>query len=182
MRPFGLRLPPPRFPQGLDMPNSLGDRRFEISKINRLGQEIERTAVHRGANVGDVTIGRDNDSRELLFALLQFLQQRQPVHPRHIDVGNHQIDVSVGLQHGQGLDAVAGKQKADGTTVNLVPELLLDKRFQVRLVVDNQDPCGHAARSTRLSISLRSVPKSIGLVRRASAPFSRALRLVSASP
>jgi hypothetical protein len=40
----------------------------------------------------------------------------------------------------------------------------------------------YAARSTRLSISLRSVPKSIGLVRSPSAPCSSARRLVSASP
>src|SRR5262249_35678113 len=39
-----------------------------------------------------------------------------------------------------------------------------------------------AARSTRVSISLRSIPKSIGLVKSASAPPSNALRLVSASP
>ena len=39
-----------------------------------------------------------------------------------------------------------------------------------------------AARSTRVSISLRSTPKSIGLVKSASAPPSNALRLVSASP
>ena len=40
----------------------------------------------------------------------------------------------------------------------------------------------YAERSTRLSISLRSVLKSIGLVRSASAPLSSARRLVSASP
>jgi hypothetical protein len=39
-----------------------------------------------------------------------------------------------------------------------------------------------AARPTRRSISLRSAPKSIGLVKSVSAPFSKALRLVSASP
>ena len=33
--------------------------------------------------------------------------------------------------------------------------------------------CGHRMRSTRISISLRSVPKSIGLVRSARAPFSK---------
>ena len=43
-------------------------------------------------------------------------------------------------------------------------------------------PNVQAARSTRWSISLRSVAKSIGLVRSASAPFSSALRFVSASP
>src|SRR5690349_14920971 len=40
----------------------------------------------------------------------------------------------------------------------------------------------HAWRSTCVSISLRSIPKSIGLVKSASAPLSSALRLVSASP
>jgi len=40
----------------------------------------------------------------------------------------------------------------------------------------------HAARSTRVSISPRSIPKSIGLVKSASAPPSNALRSVSASP
>jgi hypothetical protein len=41
---------------------------------------------------------------------------------------------------------------------------------------------GYAVRSMRVSISLRSVPKSIGLVSSASAPFSKALRFVSALP
>ena len=40
----------------------------------------------------------------------------------------------------------------------------------------------HAARSTRVSISVRSIVKSMGLVRSASAPFSSAFCLVSASP
>jgi hypothetical protein len=38
---------------------------------------------------------------------------------------------------------------------------------------------GYAVRSIRASILLRSVPKSIGLVRSASAPFSKAFRFVS---
>ena len=53
-------------------------------------------------------------------------------------------------------DAVAGEQEADRSVPDLVPKLLQDERLQIRLVVDNQNPCGHAARSTRVSISLRS--------------------------
>jgi hypothetical protein len=45
-----------------------------------------------------------------------------------------------------------------------------------------QDVRCHAVRSTRVSISLRSITKSMGLVRSASAPPSSALRFVSASP
>ena len=72
--------------------------------------------------------------------------------------------------------------KLNDTISNLMPELLQDQRLQIRLVVNHQNPCGHAARSTRVSISLRSETKSIGLVNKASAPFSKALRLVSVSP
>ena len=43
-------------------------------------------------------------------------------------------------------------------------------------------PSDQAALVTRRSISLRSVTKSMGLVSSASAPFSNALRFVSASP
>ena len=53
---------------------------------------------------------------------------------------------------------------------------------QTDAVSYNHGAYDHAARSTRVSISLRNIPKSMGLVRRASAPFSNALRLVSASP
>jgi hypothetical protein len=34
-------------------------------------------------------------------------------------------------------DTVVGEQKADGPVANLVPELLLDKRLQVRFIVDD---------------------------------------------
>ena len=40
----------------------------------------------------------------------------------------------------------------------------------------------YAASATRVSISLRSSPKSIGFVKSPSAPLSNALRFVSASP
>jgi hypothetical protein len=72
---LGLRLPSSRFAQHFDMPNGLGDRGFEVKKIDGLGQEIERPPVHRSANIGDVAIGGDDDGRELFLALLQLLQE-----------------------------------------------------------------------------------------------------------
>src|SRR5262249_23231809 len=104
------------------------------------------------------------------------------VHPRHVDVGHHHVDGAVRLELGQGLDAIAGEHKSDGALANLMPEFLLDQKFQVRLVIDHEDLRGHATFPTRKSISLRSVAKSIGLVSSDSAPRSSALRLVSASP
>jgi hypothetical protein len=75
MRPFRFRLAPPCLAQNSDMPNGLGDCRLEIRKIDGLGDEIECTSIHRGANIGRVSIGRDDDGRELFFVLLQLLQE-----------------------------------------------------------------------------------------------------------
>jgi hypothetical protein len=57
----------------------------------------------------------------------------------------------------------------------------MNESLHARLVINDRDLRRHAACSTRKSISLRSVVKSMGLVRSASAPFSSALRFVSAS-
>ena len=73
-------------------------------------------------------------------------------------------------------------RNADRSASYFVAELLQDESLDVWLVVNDQDVRCHAVRSTRVSISLRSITKSIGLVRSASAPPSSALRFVSASP
>ena len=92
MRALGLGLPAPRLAQPLDMRERLSDGGFEIGEIDRLGHEIERPAVHRGADIGHVAIGRDDDGRERVVGLLDFLQQGQTVHPRHVDVAEHHVD------------------------------------------------------------------------------------------
>src|SRR5580704_14187165 len=164
------------------MSNRLGDGGFQIVEIDRLGDEIERAAVHGGADLAHVAVGRNDDGRYRSLVLQQLLQQRKPVHSRHIDIGDHQIDGIAYLEHRQGFDAVAGKRKADLAMADLMAELLQNEGLQVRLVVDDEDMCCHAVRPTRASISVRSTRKSMGLVKKASAPPSSALRLVSASP
>ena len=50
---------------------------------------------------------------EILFlAFLQFLQQRQPVHPGHVDIGDDHIDVVVSFNAAERFDAVMGEQKS----------------------------------------------------------------------
>jgi hypothetical protein len=58
----------------------------------------------------------------------------------------------------------------------------VNERVKTGLTHSSKVREGYAVRSIRVSISLRSVPKSIGLVSSASAPFSTAFRFVSASP
>jgi hypothetical protein len=64
-----------------------------------------------------------------VFVLLQFLQQRQPVHSRHVDVCDDQADITVRLQRCQSLDAVVGKRKTHGLVPDLMPEFLQDERL-----------------------------------------------------
>ena len=70
---FGLAAS--RIAHHLDMADGLVDGHFEVTEIDRLGQEIKRTAVHRGTDVAHVAIGRNNDGRLLVLGLLQLLQQ-----------------------------------------------------------------------------------------------------------
>ena len=61
MRALGLGLAPARLAQHLDMADGLVDGCFEIVEIDRLGQEVERAAVHRGADIAHVAVGGDDD-------------------------------------------------------------------------------------------------------------------------
>ncbi len=182
MRALGLGLAAARLAHHLDMTDGLVDGHFEIAEIDRLGQEVERAAVHRGADVAHVAIGRNDDGRFLVLGLLQFLQQRQAVHPRHVDVGHHHVDMRMILDRLQRLDAVMGEHERHRAVADLPAEFLQHQSLEIGLVIDDEDGCSHAACPSRVSISWRSSAKSIGLVNSPTAPRSIALRRVSASP
>ena len=182
VRALGFGLTAARLAHHLDVADGLVDGHFEIAEIDRLGQKIERAAVHRGADVAHVAIGGDDDGRFLVLGLLQFLQQRQAVHPRHVDVGDYHVDIGMVLDRLQRLDAVMGEHELHRPVANLPAEFLQHQSLEIGLIVDKEDGCGHAACSSLVSISLRSRAKSIGLVKRSIAPRSIALRRVSASP
>ena len=182
VRALGLELAAARLAHHLDMADSLVDRHFEVAEIDRLGEEIERAAVHRGADIAHVTIGGDDDGRFLVVGLLQLRQQRQPVHPGHVDVGDHHVDMRMLLDRGQRLDPVMGEHKRNRPITDPLAEFLQHQSLEIGLVVDDQDRCSHAACPSLVSISWRNSAKSIGLVRSPTAPRSIALRRVSASP
>ena len=75
MRALGLQLTAACLSHGLDMTDGLADGHFQISEVDWLGEEIERSAIHRGANVAHVAVGRDDDGRFPVLGLLQLLQQ-----------------------------------------------------------------------------------------------------------
>jgi len=65
-----------------------------------------------------------------------FLQQRQSIHPRHIDIGDDEVDVAVGLQRRERFDPIAGKQEFRRSVPDLVAELLQNESLEIGLVID----------------------------------------------
>ena len=55
------------------MPGGLGYRGFEVRKIDRLGQEIERAAVHRGADIAHIAVSGNDNGRDGFRGLPQLL-------------------------------------------------------------------------------------------------------------
>ncbi len=157
MRPLGLRLPPPRLAQHLDMPNGLGDRRFEIAEIDRLGQEIERAAVHRGADIGHVAISRDDDGRELFLALLQLLQSESPS-IRGMLMSVTTISMSrLAFSVAKASTPSRANRKLTSPSRIWCRNFCRTRALQIRLVVNNQDFALVMRRvRRRVSISLRS--------------------------
>ena len=127
-----------------DFVEGLADRDFEIGKIDRLGDEIERAAVHRGAQIGHVAIGRDDDRADCRPLLAQPGEQGQPVHDRHIDVEEYQLDVGFGRQYCQRFFAVMRKAEDEFPLPDLAAEALSQQELEIGLVVDGEDFAAHA--------------------------------------
>ena len=67
---FGCCLSLPGIAQEIDVLECLGDRGFEVSKIDRLSNEIERTTVHCRPDIGHIPISRDNNGRDVFLGIL----------------------------------------------------------------------------------------------------------------
>ena len=182
MRPLGLKLAAASLAHHLDVADGLVDGHFEIAEIDRLGQKIERTSIHRSTDVAHVAIGGNDNGPLPVLRFLQLLQQGEAVHPRHVDVGNHHVDMRMIHDRLQRLDSIMGEYERHRAIANFPAEFLQNQGLEIGLVIDNEDGCSHAACPRRVSISRRNSAKSIGLVNRPSAPRSIALRRVSASP
>jgi len=130
----------------LAISSSVLHRDLEIVQVDRLGHEIEGAAVHRGAQIGHVAIGRDDDGADRRLLLAQPAEQGQAVHDRHVDVEQHQVDIGRGLQHAQRFFAVPGEAEGEFLGADLTPEALRDQQLEIGLVIDGEDSGrGHRA-------------------------------------
>src|SRR5262249_35933245 len=99
---------------------------------------IKGPAVHGGADVAHIAVGRDDDGTQPGPQLAQVRQQRQAVHDRHVDVAEDEVDGGV-AENAERLLAIAGEDEVVGPLTELAAEALTEQYFQVRLIVYNQD-------------------------------------------
>ena len=79
-------------------------------------------------------IARTGDCR-----VAQLGEQRQPVHHRHVDVEQQQLDVGLLRQHRQRLLAVTGEAEGEFAGADLAAKALADQQLEIGLVIDRED-------------------------------------------
>ena len=67
------------------------------------------------------------------------LSKRQPVHHRHVDVEQHQVDIRFGVERRQRLLAVMGEAECEFLLADLAAKTLPDQQLEIGLVVDGED-------------------------------------------
>ena len=70
-------------------------------------------------------------------------EQGQPVHDRHVDVEQQEIDVGLGRQRRQRLLAVTGKAEDEFALADLATETLCQQQLEIGLVIDGEYLAAH---------------------------------------
>ena len=117
------------------MPQGPVDSDLQVLEIDGLGDEIERAAVHRGANVFHVAVCGDYDGAYVGTYFRYLFKEGQAVHLRHVDVGEHHVDALVLIQTLERLDPVPGEDELIPAAPDVAPHTLQYQRLKVRLVV-----------------------------------------------
>ena len=152
------------------------ERDREVLEVDRLGDEVERAAIERRADVRHVAVGGDDDR----------LEQRDAVRsgsPSSVRPSITGMLMSVRTTSAcrlpasscrERLLAVAREDELERLVADLLAEALGDEQFEVRLVVDDEDRVGHVCqvRGTVGSRNPRSATEARSM--RAAEPLSLA--------
>ena len=114
----------------------LVDGNFQIVQVDRLHQEIKRPAVHGHTNIIEIPVSRNHDGLQFALKFRNFAQQGQAIHAGHVDIGEHDLNISILLEVMQCFNAIAGHFKYIGPFTNLFSELLPDQYGQVGFIVN----------------------------------------------
>ncbi len=89
-----------------------------------------------------VAVGGDDDHLQVALQFAQPAEQRQPVHARHVDVREDELDRGVRLHGGKRLLAVPREGEREAAVAQVPPKLVAHEELQVGLVVDDEDVDG----------------------------------------
>ncbi len=110
----------------------------ELGTVDGLGEEVCAACLHGLHGQLDVLLPGDRHRFELRVARPGLAHERDPVHARHHQVGEHQVE-AVARKHPVGLFPGCGHPHL----VAARGEDLLEEVPEEALVVDDEDPPGH---------------------------------------
>ena len=119
-------------PAFLHRPDQAGE---EDILVDRFLEEIVGPALDGGHREGNVAVAGDHDHRQFPVRRLDVVEELQPVHDRHLDVGDDGgvflfVELVEGLdRRGEGVDRISVQTQG-----------LVDGHQQVAVVVDHHDP------------------------------------------
>src|SRR5207249_4503997 len=125
-----------------------GHEVVELLEVERLGDIREDAAGERLGRGSDVLIAGDHDDRDGDAESADLLEELEPAHPRHVHVEDDEV-VPPSQEHHRRIGAVVGRRDLVGVPVLELLEELLEHLDDRALVVDDQDPLGHARSITR---------------------------------
>ena len=96
-------------------------------------------AVHCDPDIFHIPVRRNYYGTDIRIHLGDLLEQRKAVHLGHVDVGEHHIDAIVFIQPLERFYAVTGKNERVAAPANGASHTLQHERFDVGLVVHDQD-------------------------------------------
>ena len=126
----------------LDRPLERGD---EVVAVDRLLDEVVSAAAQRLHRELTLPVPGDHQCRRRRAELADLMQQREPVHARHLDVADDGVVVGL-LDSLEGVDGRLGR--IDLNSVHPQPERFGERVEQRPVVVDEQDPRVHSSGSS----------------------------------
>ena len=70
-------------------------RQLQFITVERLGHKVPSTSPHGLDRFLNGSVRRHQDDRHVLVSLSDGVQQLQPIHSRHGQISNHQVDFSL---------------------------------------------------------------------------------------
>jgi hypothetical protein len=117
----------------------LGDGPAEGVGRERLGEEVDRSQLHRGHGVGDAPMSGDDDHGNIIARGPELFEHVHPAHFGHLEVEQHEVG-GVASEPGQrGLAVLGGGELGAGRFQGRAED-----EPDVGLVVNNQDMPGDA--------------------------------------